>query len=1266
MLRNLRSLTCLLVSAVPLLYAPSSRSGPEGDIKVWPVFYHATDPVSSEARTEVLWPFYVRHHTDKFTANQILSFPQRYPSRYPSQFYLFWPFSGIRTGSGHDVWLFPSLWSGASADGRRTHLSLFPAFYYGRRNDRLSLNIGLLQHNSWSRNPTRKNRFHALWPIAWSSTSSSNSRHHASGGILPLFWLSHSEYHGPKNRTESRSGGVLLLNWWRRYKSESIIQGRPRTNVATASDGLFPLFYRFNSDNTSTAPGQDSVRHNGRLWLFPYWQSNDTRSTTDSGGIATATTAKSSQTLFPLWWKWSGEKNGTVDSGHLVLPIWWHSTERRGGELDESADFLVPIGAHLFKKGAYETQNLLGPVFNRTENKIKKYVRYDAFFPFFSTTRGENRTGGHIFPLAGWGSERGEYSNLWYLFPLGWHCESQENETDRGDPPRFWALHEMERRPVANDVRCLKVGPHRTVAFYPFAWSKRQANRQLSGLIPLWWQDTWRHGRTVATNTWLPLILGRHGTTTRDGRRTASRQNCFLSILAWGKGEQYKFRRLFPLISYGNSYGSRYIRTLLPPFSYQTWQGPKKQELHRSAKLAVPFRFLPVFGFKNSQNGADISTGKSWFFPLYKWIVKRTPSHETKKLSVLWPLWNAEWENGETRVRTFGGVAQRYEKDANGFVEQRILYRVFTRRTRSWLSEREFMPFYAQQSIEGGDRYWKFLGGLLGTEAHDNHSYLRLLYIPIPLGKVRGPDAAALAKRQMEHADLALNYLRHGRHDRAAIEFKLAGNARANDRGFELSCGEGYLKAKPEAVGRELRSSVPASLKSLVGTTGYSDTRAVREKLRKLAVQHFENAIRLGADEPDVLREIARAYWDIGQFETAFEKLARSDRLRPSFATAMDRLLLMTDLILTPRRPRRSRTVNVPAVDRLRTQRIELLGKLEKRYPTSPTLVLWRAEMPENIRYRYDPVRGVQTLKEAFSPATMKRLALYERGAEMRPGAEEKAWLMGNPSSRMHAPTFLVVWFMRAPQPRAPWHTCAVRAMMILNRQVTLLLDAKRTTEAEKLLPRIAKLMDRIGGDDTDSYWTAGASRALGNAMANLSRLYLKMKKAPLAYIATAEEWATHVCPRLKKVIEQRLESVRLDQQYLKHWHIAPVAGSAVPVRTYTGKFFDRYVDLDAILDRPDHCTAAAECVLVSTDERRAVLRLGFDETLTAELNGQTVFRGPSRRVAVRDEFTVPIMLHKGENRLKLTVTDKTLGYGFFARLSDEHGDYMKDVTCRK
>ena len=39
---------------------------------------------------------------------------------------------------------------------------------------------------------------------------------------------------------------------------------------------------------------------------------------------------------------------------------------------------------------------------------------------------------------------------------------------------------------------------------------------------------------------------------------------------------------------------------------------------------------------------------------------------DQSSLSVLWPLFNAEWNAGETKVEGLGGVTNYYERDANG------------------------------------------------------------------------------------------------------------------------------------------------------------------------------------------------------------------------------------------------------------------------------------------------------------------------------------------------------------------------------------------------------------------------------------------------------------------------------------------------------------------------------------------------------------------------------------------------------------------------
>ena len=1226
----LPSAFCLLFVAFCLLPAAAvpAAENTATDIKVWPLFYHASDPVTKDTRTEVFWPLYARQKTNAYTVNQFLSFPQRYPEQYPSQFYLLWPLGGLRSGHGHDAWLFPFLWSSDE------HFVIFPVFWYGDDDfsifplfyasgdaDGHTLNIAVLQHNYWKTTPDNQEHLHALWPLLWYWTDrrrqpaepfSSDTLH---VGLLPLFFHGRHDSSSATGSSTSNYGDVLLLNWWNRSQSHSIENDGATSARRSASNGLFPLWWDWREGKTKF----------------------DTRKT-------------------PL--------QNTAVSGHLLFPFWWASVRTEKGDVAESAKFLVPIGAHFFKQHEYDTQNLLGPVLNRTANTREKYVRYDALFPVFSLTTGQTRSGGHVFPFVGWETRRGKDSNLWYLFPLGWRCETQEDGRYRvNNDARFWALHELESKPFINNTDCT-TGPRRTVAFYPFAWSARQADKQENGLLPFWWRETQRGGPNVSTNTWFLPLLGSFDTTERDGKRTYTRQDYLLSILAWGRGEQYQLRRFFPLYSCENNCGRRKIWSLLLPFYYETWHDQKKPELRNSSELAIPFAFLPLYGSRSNRNGADSATANSWLFPFYKHSTEKSAARDVQKISILWPFWNGEWENGETRIRGLGGMTNFYEKDANGFVEQRLLYRLFTRRTRSWFAERELMPFYSAQSREGGAGYWKLLGGLCGAETRDNGAgYFRLLYIPIPAGQSARPDAAALARGREKHAQLALNYLKHNRYDRAAIEVALAGSARAADRDFQLAAAEAYLAAGAEAVGQELRSSIPSSLEPLGGKGGYCDSTAVHQNLRTLAVKHFAAAITLGADQPNTLRQMACAYADMGDNDTALRKLTEADTLRPAFVTGMERLGLAIRLwnIHDNNEARRETTLQ---------QALSILAALWRRYPESPTLCLREAELPEKDG-RSDkalPYTGHMSREAAFARDATRRLALYERGAVLNPGREETD--MTSASCRRHSGNALST---PAENPPAK---CAEHALTILNQQTAFLLDDQKTAEAEALFPRIRKLLPRAclscgkPADPDNQSDLYSYNSPVSSAMHNLYRLHLDLKKDLPGYVATAKEWAATLCPHQQQAVVAALASVRFEQQYLREWRVTLTARQSAPPappknleKNVHLNFFERYVNLDAILGGPDHCTATAECVITSPEERQAVLRLGFDHELTAELNGAVIFGPQARKIAVRDEFTIPVTLKKGANRLKLTVADDTLAYGFFARLSDNDGKFMEDVA---
>lgn len=1218
------------------------------DIKVWPLFYQHTDPEARTRRTEVLWPLYVREAGHDYSANQFISFPQDYPEVYPHQFYVLWPFSGVRAGNGHDAWLFPFLWSRSESARNNHHFALFPAFYYGENGDATTLNIGLLQHNHWNQYGSA----HYLWPLFWNSEWRRVDSSSRDVGLLPVFWMSRHQTDSPACLSGGRRGGALILGWWGRRSVTHRSGGVITRTWEESGETVFPVYRRTVQRSADRRSSLDSAEDS--LWVIPYHERHE------SGTNPSGAYAESSHTFLPIYHDWEKSHAAKRRSGKLVLPFWLHAEAFEGDVRTESADFVVPIGARLYKKDEYETRNLMGPVFNRTADLKNRSVRYDALFPFFQLTVGDDESAGRVFPFAGWDEKDGERDNLWWLFPLGWNTEEQGRIHYSSIYPELAAWREPDSQECRTATDCHS-GPRRTLAFYPLFWSHREADVQKSGLLPLYWRNIYRHGRTVSHDTTIPLTLGNRQTQVKDGVRTHAERNYLLSILSFGMGEDYRRWRAFPVFSYRRSGGSRDYSSFIVPFAYDTWRDPEQPEQSFSTDLSVPFSFLPLYHTRERQDSGTGTNRASWFFPLYKRSFTDSAEGQTTKLSILWPLWNGEWRNNETHIRGLGGVVNFYEKDANDFVEQRLLYRIFSRRTRSWISERELMPLYAQQRREDGRSSWSVLGGLLGAGNDGERHYLRLLYFKVPTSAVRAKAEGGTAERERRHAELALNYLRHDRHDRAAIEFALAGATFQGDRDMQAAAGEAYLKAQPDALGKELRSSVPAPLDPLVGGAGRNQA-AVRTHLRRQAIHHFEAAIRLGADKPSILLNVAKAHVELDELENALEDLAESDRLRPSWATGMERLGVGEDLW----RRRVSRKDPEAEIRAAREALLSLLNALKQRYPASPTLALREAawiggERPEDA---YCRMFGGPPPGKAFAPETLRRLEIYRQAVDWTPGPEEQEWVAGLRTTSC-SPSFIGVWNSVERGNVPPQVLCARRAVEIINRQLGELVDNRKYDEAVALRQPLFDLLARTclrcvkPGGEKPGYADA---ELLAAPLRQLREVYVDRWKKPELYLEAVEGLSSALCAHQGAAVERVLDSLRLEQQYIKTWRLAGVINGRPVECEYAGGFFDRYVDLDKILGQPDRCTVTAECVIQVPAGRPAVLRLGFDRTLTVELNGDVVFGPASSKIAVRDDYTVPVTLKSGENRLRLTITDDTMAYGFFARLSSPGGDWMKDV----
>ena len=92
--------------------------------------------------------------------------------------------------------------------------------------------------------------------------------------------------------------------------------------------------------------------------------------------------------------------------------------------------------------------------------------------------------------------------------------------------------------------------------------------------------------------------------------------------------------------------------------------------------------------------------------------------------------------------------------------------------------------------------------------------------------------------------------------------------------------------------------------------------------------------------------------------------------------------------------------------------------------------------------------------------------------------------------------------------------------------------------------------------------------------------------------------------------------------------------------------------------------TARCSVTLTAPQARDAVILLGFDEIVRLELNGEEVFVGQSR-IAVADEFRIPVALRQGENRLVVETSNRRLAWGFFLRFADAAGNPIEDLVVQ-
>ncbi|MFA4945018.1 MAG: hypothetical protein WC789_10005 [Lentisphaeria bacterium] len=1049
-----------------------------------------------------------------------------------------------------------------------------------------TLNIAGLQHNEWRGGDS----WHFLFPLAWWFRQESLGL--TSAGVVPAAWY-------VRTAAGDRYRGVLLASW-------SDHPGNPnRTHLA-----FWPLYARSRMDEGS--------RSRQAFWLLPFYRSTLSDLRAPAGAPPLATTAA----LWPFYLAHAESAADGSRAGYRVLPpFWWEFQRRPAAGAAAHSRYLLPLGAVRTVAGRSRQVNVLGPVFNRAVDFPAGSSRTDVLWPLVKREAGPGgQVDARFPPFAGWSYEPGRAWSAWYAFPIVWTHE-------RAESARRWQ------------------------AAVPLWWRDRSAREDWSLFLPFYWRERGPAtipaspaGRGPAatlprTTTVVPLLLGR---TRVDAR--ATRHDYLLSMLAWGRGEESRLVRVFPFASVRREGGSRSAWGVLPPYF---WEKRRGEDGFRRDAFMVPlvagrhtetradgtterghFALLHGAETRRAADGA-VQRQENWLFPFYSYTAD--PGQGRRRLEVLGPVWTGEWERGEARLRGLGGLSSFHERDVNGFADTRLLYRLYRGASRSWVEEQEWMLFFNRRRTEDGARSWNVLGGLFGAGADAAGSYVRLFFLPLRTGgpaPAAGPAAAAMRER---HAEFALQYLKSRRFDRAALEFALAGGARAEDAAFQFAAGQAYLaaEANPGRLRADLERGGSLAAYQTIKGAGAFQAETVRRNLRQAARQRFERVRALGRNDRELRLALART-WERG----APERLALFREQFAASGTVEDAVALVDEAFH-----------DLPAwgartPGRVDAARKALAAELAARFPSSPDLQLLalrtREELPDEMQ-------------AAAEPGTLPRAAAAYEAVAALPAAPAGgdgqavglAWMSGMVAAKQG-------WGGAAVDARA---AAAEIAQGLLIRWLGL-----RPAAAGAEFAQVRERMLRLAA-------LAPAAEGVGalaeHAVRNRDYAGLDRLAAWVAAQPAARRWRHEGGWRYGQAWQRAA--------WLNRWQVALTLGGAesarpAAVRMTVDDPAVEYVDLAKLGGGGGAAVAVAECVVVSDRARAAVLRLGFDEELEVELNGAAVF-GPKRsRVALRDDVELPVRLQAGANRLVLRLANRRLGFGFFARLTDGAGRRLEGV----
>lgn len=890
----------------------------------------------------------------------------------------------------------------------------------------------------------------------------------------------------------------------------------------------------------------------------------------------------------------------------VLFPSWW-DLRKPDGEIQA----LVPLGARI-EDGGKHALNILGPLFTRLQTEA--YTRYDLLFPFLMVKSGEHTAGFRIWPFYSQHRLDGEREGGSIVWPLVRWEERSDASGARTYTPVFGEFADLFGG-SSSPVPAGKL----TRSVLPFFASKRTGDGWSWWLFPVGGASHHNDPNTVSAGFQVGPwgLLYRQRTVTDADDVSPREKTSFLAGL-WSEEEGSSVDRWRLLWLAGNAWQRQYLpsrdmiretttTTLFPLFRRKVLQ--EQDAASGEATRADAVTTIPLLYRADREAMYDLDgehLGSYWgVLPLIG--------------RVGWLCQRDRYPNGGSDFFLLGSLwvtETTAEQERNTESLDGLAYR--SERDICGFAERRL--FYRVFRTESNSRRntWELMplaDGMASTRGNRSFQLLGGLF-----GYETGPE-----RTRLRLAYLPLFTRHHA--PQALSEEELQQRAKQH-----LAYGLDYLKSRtPERALVELSLAEPA----------FGDDPALYEKLGDACAQVCTRGF-----QDDFLEQ---AVQDIKSFTSDYPSSFQWDLagrggpealFRARATTAFGKVkALGRDSALLRRKLIRLEPDNAKRAELYAAALRDFPGDLNLRYEDceqcqgDERVAKWQQlaqDFPSSARAQYGLLRSIDWATADLPQAIKQALA-----AAQLPNVPEYVPLYSEPHIQLGAPSRDCLLF-------------AVDKMEVLAGHF----QNERQPDEE--------LVWRRRWFETRLDWGLAPSGEWQRrvAIGHFRRLHRALK-TETELIPYLEKAVADLKPDIEREAWQReIRRLKREASYITTWSVETNGET----RLLEGRLFDRYVGLRTAV--VNGATARCSVTLTSPTAREAVILLGFDEEARLELNGQEVFSGRNR-IAVADEYRIPIHLNQGENSLFLTLGNRKLAWGFFLRVADADGNPLDDLVVQ-